>query len=167
MSGMKKWPVILLFMVPAPLWAAWGDFVFIPEEKNISERELVLPPYPKPENLLKFDAGTLGANQHWLDTQSIQVGEDDIIRYTLVIKTQGGASNISYEGLRCKPAERKLYAYGRENQTWSEAQAPKWQNIDFNSTTSYHKTLHREIFCPEGIGVRNAAEAVKNLRRVW
>ena len=162
---MKKLLVLLMLLLPAPTWAAWGDFEFIPNEELIGELDVVLPAYPLTKNLIAFDASTLTANRHFIDAQSIKVGEDRIIRYTVVIDTKGGARNVSYEGMRCKPGERKLYAYGRPDATWSMAQTPTWQAINFNSATSYHRDLYREIFCPDEIAVKDAAEAIANLRR--
>lgn len=161
---MKKLPLLILFF-PLSAIAAWGDFVYIPEEKQWGEVEVILPAYPKTENLVEFDASTLTSNRHYVDTQSLQVGEDRVIRYTVVIDGKGGARNVSYEGMRCRPSERKLYAYGHPDRTWSAAQTPTWQQIDFNSATSYHKTLYRDFFCPDGIAVRDAKEAILNLRR--
>ena len=160
---MKKLPVLLFLFFPTLLWGAWGDFEFIPNEEKIGEVDVVLPAYPLTKNLIEFDATSV--HRHFIDAQSIKVGEDRIIRYTVVIDTQGGARNVSYEGMRCHSSERKLYAHGRPDSTWSMAQAPAWQPINFNSTTSYHKDLYREIFCLDGIAVKNAAAAISNLRR--
>lgn len=161
---MKILPLLLL-LLPVSAFAAWGEFVYIPEEKPWGEPEVVLPAYPKPENLIAFDASTLTPNRYYIDTKSIHVGEDRTIRYAVVIETQGGARNVSYEGMRCRPSEQKLYATGRRDNSWSEVQTSKWQEIDFHSATSYRKTLYQDFFCPEGIAVKNAAEAIVNLRR--
>src|SRR5690348_12438531 len=82
-------------------------------EKPWVEIQAQLPPYPKPENLLQFDAGPASTNLHYVDAPSLTVGEDGVIRFSLVIKSPSGAMNVSYEGIRCQTAEKRTYAYGR------------------------------------------------------
>lgn len=162
--GMKKLPIFLLFF-PLSAIAAWGDFVFVPEEKQWTETEVTIPDYPNAQNLILFDAATISANRHYVDLKSIKVGEDRVIQYVIVIDTHGGARNVSFEGMRCRPSERRIYAYGRADNTWSPATTSTWQQINFNSGTSYQKALYREFFCPDGIAVKDAAEAIRNLRQ--
>ena len=78
---------------------------------------VLLPAYPKPENLVRFDADA-SAYQIYVDATTITVGDDEVVRYVLVLKTAGGASNVSYEGLRCTARDRTTYAFGRNDGTW-------------------------------------------------
>lgn len=161
---MKKLSVFLFF-VPLSAIAAWGEFVYQPDEKQWVESEAVLPEYPKAQNLIQFDPGIVTDNRHYIDSKSITVGEDRIIRYALVIHTRGGAKNVSFEGMQCRPSGRRLYAYGHDDSTWAPAKTSTWQEINFQSSTSYHRSLYREFFCPGGIAVKDAAEAIRNLRQ--
>jgi hypothetical protein len=88
-----------------------------------------------------------------------------VVRYTVVIEAAGGAKNVSYEGLRCETAERRLYAYGHADGTWSRARNGGWEGIRLRSLLSYHKALYEDHFCTDGVNVRNAGEAVHSLRR--
>ena len=45
-------------------------------EKPWVEIQGQLPSYPKPENLLEFDAGPASNNLHFVDSSSISIGED-------------------------------------------------------------------------------------------
>jgi hypothetical protein len=83
----------------------------------------------------------------------------------VVIEAVGGAKNVSFEGMRCESGERRLYAYGHPDGTWSKARNAVWEDIRFRSLLSYHKALYEDHFCPDGINVRDAKEAVRNLRR--
>lgn len=161
---MKKLPVFLLF-IPIMAMADWGEFAYEPDEKQWVESEAKLPEYPKPQNLIPFDAGTITANRHYVDSKSITVGEDRIVRYVIVIETRGGARNVSFEGMRCRPNGRRVYAFGHVDNTWAPATASTWQDINFQSGTSYHKALYHEFFCPDGIAVKDAPEAIRNLRQ--
>jgi hypothetical protein len=134
-------------------------------EKPWVEIQAQLPPYPQTENLLKFDAGPASDNSHYVDAPSISVGEDAVVRYTLVIKSPSGATNISYEGIRCQTAEKRIYAYGRNNNTWAPARISKWTDLESIAQNYPQRALYRYFFCPLGVDmIADADEAVRALK---
>jgi len=156
----------LLLMLPLTVYAEWGQFDFeFESEKPWVELSAQLPPTPKAENLVEFNVSSATRNRHFVDTASISVGEDKVVRYTVVIEAVGGARNVAFEGLRCATGERRLYAYGQPDGTWSKARNAQWEGIKFRSLLSYHKALYEDYFCPDGINVRDAKEAVRKLRQ--
>ena len=156
----------LLLMLPLTVYAEWGQFDFeFESEKPWVELSAQLPPTPKAENLVEFNVSSATRNRHFVDTASISVGEDKVVRYTVVIEAAGGAKNVAFEGLRCATGERRLYAYGQPDGTWSKARNAQWEGIKFRSLLSYHKALYEDYFCPDGINVRDAKEAVRKLRQ--
>ena len=76
-------------------------------ERPWVELQAQLPSYPKPEDLLQFDAGPASSNLHYVDGSSISVGEDGVVRFSLVVKSPAGAKNVSYEGIRCQTHEKR------------------------------------------------------------
>ncbi|PTR05986.1 CNP1-like family protein [Nitrosospira sp. Nsp5] len=142
-----------------------------------------MPAYPKAENPLPFDAGPASDNLHFIDGPSIVVGDDYIVRYTLVIKSSAGAMNISYEGMRCatdgarenaraeililkfQVTEKRLYAIGRDDKTWVRVQVSKWEELEDISQHYAQRALSRYFFCPANIVVRNEREAIQALKR--
>ena len=162
---MKILPALLL-MFPLTAYAEWGQFDFeFENEKPWVELAAQLPPTPKAENLIEFNVSSATRNRHFVDTASISVGEDKVVRYTVVIEAAGGAKNVLFEGMRCETGERRLYAYGQPDGTWSKARKSGWEGIKFRSLLSYHKALHEDHFCPDGINVRDGKAAAQNLRR--
>lgn len=162
---MKILPALLLCL-PLAAQAEWGQFDHeFEQDKPWVELSAQLPPYPKAENLVEFNVSSATRNRHLIDTASISVGEDKVVRYTVVIEAAGGARNVSFEGLRCATGERRLYAYGQPDGTWSKARNAQWEGIRFRSLLSYHKALYEDHFCPDAINVRSPGEAVRNLRR--
>ena len=156
----------LLLMLPLTVYAEWGQFDYEFEaDKPWVELSAQLPPTPKAENLVEFNVSSATRNRHFVDTASISVGEDKVVRYTVVIEAVGGARNVAFEGLRCATGERRLYAYGQPDGTWSKARNAQWEDIKFRSLLSYHKALYEDYFCPDGINVRDAKEAVRKLRQ--
>jgi hypothetical protein len=169
MPGMKNVPALLLLLpllTAQAVYAEWGEFEHdFEQDKPWAEVAAQLPAYPKAENLLPFTVSSATRNQHFVDAASISVGADQVVRYTVVIEAAGGAKNVSYEGLRCESGERRLYAYGHPDGTWSKARNAGWEDIKFRSLLSYQKALFEDVFCPDGIQVKDSQEAVRNLRQ--
>lgn len=165
MAGMKILSALLLIL-PLTAYAEWGQFdIEFENDKPWVELSAQLPPYPKAENLVEFNVSSATRHKHFVDTASISVGEDKVVRYTVVIEAAGGAKNVSFEGMRCDTGERRLYAYGHPDGTWSKARRSGWEGIKFRSLLSYHKALYEDHFCPDGINVKDGKVAAQNLRR--
>src|SRR5262249_22475433 len=120
----------------------------IPEEKPWVEREVKLPPFPRLANMIRFDPGLKNSNRYYVDPQSISVGDDGVVRYTMLVQGAGGAENVSYEGLRCRTLEHKYYAFGRRDGTWNNVAPSEWRRFD-NRIASLQLTLWTDYFCPE------------------
>lgn len=134
------------------------------DEKSSQEQPVRLPPYPKEENLARIEIGPVTNFQFFVDTESISVGADGVIRYTLVARSAGGAFNVSFEGMRCKTLERKLYAFGRPEGTWSQARKSDWSTIRRLQVNPVHAVLAEDYFCPKRELVKSAAEAVRAVK---
>lgn len=161
-----KRPLLFLLYFPLLAHAEWGEFEHdFEQDKPWVEVAAQLPAYPKAENLLPFNVSSATRHQHFVDAASISVGADKVVRYTVVIEATGGAKNVSFEGLRCESGERRLYAYGHPDGTWSKARNAGWEAIKFRSLLSYQKALYEAYFCPDGIQVKDSQEAVRNLRQ--
>ncbi|MBK8523893.1 MAG: CNP1-like family protein [Betaproteobacteria bacterium] len=136
-------------------WKSDGDF----EQKSWVEVQHQLPPVPDPSTLVPIDVGTLSNNKFFIDERSVTFGTDEVIRYTLVVTSPGGARNVSYEGMRCATGERRLYAFGRSDGTWSKARNNAWAKITENNLNRHHAALFRDYFCTTGGSVSDTAGA--------
>jgi hypothetical protein len=136
-----------------------GDF----DDKPWVEQQAQLPAFPKTENLLKIPMDSMSSFNVSIDSTSIDIGKDNVIRYVFVARSERGSENISFEGIRCETRERKLYAVGRPDKTWGQVRNAAWVTYGTNPR-SYHFELAREYFCPESKSVMNVAGALKNLR---
>jgi hypothetical protein len=135
---------------------------FYEEEKIWVEQEAKLPDFPKTQNLIEFDAGAATRNRHYVDGSTLSVGEDGVVRYAVVVRTSGGATNVNYEGIRCSAKERKLYATGRNDDTWTYSRTKEWQPI---RPGSYQAVLYKDYFCPRHVNIYKAEEGVDALKR--
>ena len=162
------WLLLVAVSIGIPAAALAQDRKFEYEfdhEKPWIELQSQLPPYPSEENLLQFDAGPASTNLHYVDAPSIVVGDDGVVRYTLVVKSPQGAMNVSYEGVRCQTAEKRTYAYGRHDKTWMRARTSRWMDLENIAQNYAQRALYRYFFCPLGIGmVKDADEAIQALK---
>jgi hypothetical protein len=133
--------------------AGWGDFEydFDADKKPWQEIEAKLPAYPQAERLVPIAVSAASRNRHFIDEASLSVGEDGVVRYTVVVRTPGGAENVSFEGMRCDSGERKLYAFGRSDGKgggeWSRNRHARWEPIAARQATGYHRELFYHYFC--------------------
>ena len=133
------------------------------EETPWKEIEAKLPLSPEDENLIPFKVGPATDMRFTIDGKSISVDSDDVIRYTLVTISPSGAKTISYEGMRCATAERRLYAFGRADRTWSKARNAQWLKIRGGSN-NHVVELFTNYFCRSSSVVVNADDARRVLR---
>jgi hypothetical protein len=166
MAGMKLLPVFL-FMLPA-VCLGKTEYLnpdFVEDTTPWAEIAASLPAYPKNENLVPFDVSSATSNKFMIDTASLSVGKDGVVRYTVVIESPRGARTVNYEGLRCDTAESKIYAFGQADSIWTENKRAAWEGIKLRSLLSYRKALFEDLFCDLGVPVRDAKEGVRRLKR--
>ena len=129
------------------------------------EESAKLPAFPRDSDLIEFTVSAATANHFFIDGATLAVGSDAVVRYTLVIRAAGGASNISYEGMHCGIGSVKRYAVGRSDGTWSWLRSGDWQPIENKLANRQYAALSREYFCPLGNPIRSADEGRDALRR--
>jgi hypothetical protein len=146
--------------------AQWSLFEseFDEGRKPWKEIEAQLPAYPKTENLVAIDAGGAALHKFFIDAPSISVGEDGVVRYVLVVRTAGGATNVTFEGMRCDMRHLKIYALGHANGNWSRARNPEWRRIEVQEVNRHHNVLYADVFCQRRQPVKSAREALDAIR---
>jgi hypothetical protein len=164
-------PKILRSIAAAALFCAMlgcsgdqlGPRAALEEEKPAEEALPPLPPYPSPENLARVETGALGSFEYFVDTASLQVIGKGEYRYTLVARS-AGATNVTYEALRCLSRERRLYATGRPDGTWVAAKKSEWTVYSRTQFSQIPVVLAEDYLCPNRLPVVTAREAVQALR---
>ena len=139
-----------------------------PEEEAPWEelKEVEPPSFPKPENLREYYVGPATANNYFIDASTLSVGSDGIVRYVLVVRTSGGATNVSFEGINCKERTWKHYATGSSDGNWVKSRATRveWRPIENKPVNRHHASLSRDLFCPAGNAINTADEGRNALR---
>lgn len=155
--------VALVGVLSSPLLTA-AEFDNEYDEKPWEEIAVKLPAYPDAGNMIPFKVGAVADTTFLIDAASLSFGSDGVVRYTLEVISSSGAKNISYEGMRCATAERRFYAFGRADGTWSKARGNQWVRIR-GTSNNHHVELFSNYFCPAGSSaVTSAEEALGVLR---
>lgn len=134
------------------------------EERPWTEIEAQLPAFPQTDDLVKFQVGAVSGTQFFVDAKSLSVGADGVMRYTLVVISASGAENISYEGMRCATAERRSYAFGRPDKTWSKARGNQWVKVR-GTSNNVHVDLYSNFLCTVGGAILRTPEDILRVFR--
>ncbi len=139
----------------------------VPDEGPWKEGEATLPPYPREQDLIRFEPTGQTTNRFYVDGPSLTVDPDTIIRFALVIRSAEGASTVTYSGVNCRPGEWKDYAFGRDGQRWERDANPQWRAIEDKGINNYQHTLATQ-FCTFGLfsggPIGSAKMLVRNLK---
>jgi hypothetical protein len=155
--------LLLGLCLPLAAWAGWEFEFDFDNEKPWQELQAKIPAYPKTEEAIEFFVSAATDNKFFIDPSSIEVGDDGVVRYTLIIRSSAGAMNISYEGIRCSSHEKKTYAFGSKGE-WSRNKYSRWTPIKYEDRNRQHHMLYDDFFCPGFIIVKDAKEAIFGLK---
>ncbi|MEW5893319.1 MAG: CNP1-like family protein [Pseudomonadota bacterium] len=159
---MRRLLFCLALLLAQPAFAAspsWGSFEtdFDEEQKPWQEIQAQLPPAPQANALIPFSVDATATAKYYIDNNSLSVGEDGVVRYTVVIVSAQGARTVNFEGMRCATGERKIYAFGRPNGEWVRNRYPRWEPIKARQQASYQRELYFSYFCAGGEGLASLA----------
>ena len=132
-------------------------------ENAWKEMGVTPPAYPAPAGLIKFPTSWTTSDV-LIDGATLAIGSDNVVRYTLVIKTAGGAENVTYEGLRCETGQIRVYAFGRLDRTWTPARVSDWKPVQDTRINRHHFEFWRDVFC-DGKVTEPRADILKHVRR--
>ncbi|WP_158935961.1 CNP1-like family protein [Burkholderia sp. S171] len=142
-------------------------FVYLMDRKpNWVENTVdTLPPLPQDANLLPITVSENTPLSFFVDKNSLSVGTDGIIRYTIVVKSPAGARNVNYEGIRCDNYNWRLYASINEDQTgWDRAVENDFRRIENGELNSYHAALYQDYFCANKLPMGPAKQIEQNIQ---
>ncbi len=159
-------PVVATVLTVATAAHAQSRFEedFDDQDKPWQEVAVQLPAAPLQENLVPFYVSATATQTFSIDTKALTVGTDGVIRYTLVSVSDAGARNVSYEGIRCATYEKKLYAFGQSDGSWSRSRRDQWERINSHASNRQHAALAKDFFCEEKTVAGTAKDMITRLR---
>ncbi len=146
-------------------FSAGASAFLVDAEPDWTEDALVLPPAPEASRLIPFEVGGTSPNRHFIDEASLSVGADRVVRYVLVVRTPGGAENVTFEGIRCATGERRIYASGRKDGSWAPMKNSDWQPISVNNYNRPRAALAYDYFCDGPAAPRDRKHALQLLQQ--
>ena len=120
------------------------------EDKPKERQQVPLPAFPSAQTLIpvRGDTGDLDYN-YYIDVNSVSLTSDEVLRYTIVIQSPGGASNIIYEGIRCATKEVMTLAFGTRDGRFARMANPRWQYVHTRGPFNYRTMLVELYVCDE------------------
>ena len=103
---------------------------------NPPNKATIQPFYVSQQTIFKFA----------VDTDSILIGNDGITRYTVILTSPNGNSQVQYEGIRCDSFQWRLYGTFESN-TWKENPLSSWNPIKDHTPNRYQAALAQGAFC--------------------
>lgn len=111
------------------------------------ERGSELPPYPQESDLMELRLDNPSARfRYFIDGANLRIGTDQVVRYTLVVRSRTGAENVSVEGVRCDSAQYRVYAYGMRG-GFTAVSGSDWQRIGPSDADLAQRELQRYYLC--------------------
>jgi len=132
--------------------------------KTWTEVALKLPAAPKDGDLLPLYIGPTAKMQFFVDGKSLTADSDGVVRYTLVSKSESGAVNVSYEGIRCATYQKRQYAFGRADGSWAVVKQEKWVPITELVVNRQDAELAKFYLCDAGTVAGPANTIVKHIK---
>lgn len=128
-----------------------------------NEATIAFPPAPSDASLKAFFVSAESPNRFMIDHASLSVDSDGVVRYVLVVRTPGGAENVTYEGIRCATAAWRIYASGRKEGAWAPLKRSQWVSISYNTYNRPRAALASEVFCDGPVPARSREEILRRL----
>lgn len=137
------------------------------ESWKFTEDVIDLPAYPEDDNLYELSIDTGGRPfEYLIDAKSLTIGADDVVYYTVVIRSRSGARNVFFESIRCDSGEYKTHAYGTSTSTFYRLYQPQWKKI-YRSTGNamdYRRDLQVFYFCDSVNHTLDIAEVMSRIQ---
>jgi hypothetical protein len=144
------------------------DYVEKPDSADVwQEQDVDLPAYPEKKNLLDLKIAT-DAMQYtvFLDKTSLVLGEDGVVRYTVVLVPGSGVWNVSNEGLRCGEKQYRSYAYGIDGD-WRSLNASPWRDVRGSGANRYRLILYKQYFCNPMRPYQTVEQMIDSFNENW
>ena len=126
---------------PAGAQSVFGLFG---DEKPAVEPKLPATlPVPSSQSMIEFYVSPTTTNRFAIDGATLAIDQERLVRYALVVTSQSGVRNVSYEALRCDRADRRLLAVGRADGSWALVPDSPWRPINAADAVNRH---HRELY---------------------
>lgn len=111
-------------------------------------REVDFPPPPVQDNLIPLDAEAIGSGyEYFVDTASVSLGGDQVLRYVVVLESGTGSSATYYEGMRCETRQVKTYGFVTRQGAFKPMASSRWRRLRSSGPYAYRHLLAELYMC--------------------
>ena len=129
-------------------------------ETPFSEEKTSIPERIDMDDLQEFKVGANDPQfRYYIERGSLHTGNDNVTRFVVVIRSHSGATNSSFEGMRCGVRLYKTYAYGNAEKLYPATETP-WQTIPMDELTDYRAALYEDLICNLLTGTSNPPDTI-------
>lgn len=160
-------------IVPAPAVPAANDYDPLPPEwefdydetlnKPWKELQATLPPYPREENLVPVQLKPTSGQTLLIDSASLSVAKDRVVRLVYVLRSPGGGQTVLFEGFRCATRSYKSYAYGLPGGALKPFPEVEWRTAPWTDY-GYRRELMQSYFCADAYNPYPRATILRRAR---
>ncbi len=136
------------------------------KEYEWQQGRVSIPPYPEEDNLIQVPFTLAHSSfEYFVDVNSVATTENDVVLYTVVIKSQTGAKNVIFEGIHCDERSVKVFAYGDSRGRLNRARKQPWKRIMAGSGGSmdYRREMLEYYACDAAGGSITTKEILSRL----
>jgi len=159
--------------LPATPVRAGSDYNPLPPEyefdydeslnKPWKELQAKMPPYPREENLVQVSLKPTSKQALFIDSESLSVGKDRVVRLIYVLRFPGGGQTVLFEGFRCETRSYKSYAYGLPGGVLKPFPEVEWREAPWTDY-GYRRELLQYYFCADNYNPYPRASILRRAR---
>lgn len=132
---------------------------------RLPELEVAFPEPPRDADLVPVRLRDASSGSVRLDSRSLRVDADLVVRYVVVITSSGGVRNTRYEAVRCDPNEGRRIAIARQDGSWGPASRSEWASVENVTYNAVQRSLAMDYFCGPMGAPRGREEILAMIRR--
>ena len=140
-------PVLTGLLLAASLLAAWAQNGNGLDNLDWVEDKEPPPPAFSKDRALPLEMPNFVTVRVAIDPATVQVGNDGVVRYVVVMSNASGTVNAAYEGIRCASDQVKTYARAGSSGTWSLVDNPAWRDLNDNQPSRHAFVFARLAAC--------------------
>ncbi len=111
------------------------------------EADVRAPAYPRDADLVAVTLGPTDTFKLYIDTKSVSLASDRVLRLTLIVESSSGTRNVFFDGMRCETRRYKTYAVGSSDGKFVPAKNAQWQDIPRPSQNGFRFHLFQHYVC--------------------
>lgn len=165
MTPSTHWRAVVLTAVLSSLCGIAQAQPADPTPEAWQEAPVRLPDTVNLDRVVTFELTRTSQLTFGMDADSLRIDPDGVVRYAFVARSNSGALNVLFEGIRCQTGEVKLYAHWDKETGWTPVVGSEWKALSFQGTTRRAMQMARGGICAQATPNGTPARILETLRK--